>query len=158
MLSRQQALIRIRGIAGRKYLVAKGERSRQPPCNVGTDQRSRAPGSVLQDGSVADVLVWGDASLVGIVRLRQSPDVVVAYIGPATRANAHLVIECLATVGPHLLQPVQAEASFGSEIRSARSGAHLPGKVANADQHQRDNVTVRLDELQVVAGIPPSAR
>src|ERR1700730_7223658 len=113
MFRPQQALMRVGGIAGRTHLVAKAERCRQAPRNVGTDQRPRSPRCVLQDGPVADVLVGCDASLVGVIRLWQPPDVMVAYIGPATRSNAHLVIERLAVVSPHLLQPIQAEASFG---------------------------------------------
>src|SRR5207245_5347688 len=58
---------------------------------------------------------------------------------------------------PHFLQPIETELRLISESRSGRSRSHLVRKVPNADQQERYSVTMGLDELQVVARVPPSS-
>src|ERR1700733_14306514 len=107
---------------------------------------------------MTNVLEDGIFSGVSVVDLRKPPDVVIAEVIETfkVRADADLVIKRAAGVVPHLEQPVESEARFGGEIRS-RAVSHLHWKIAKAFFHQRDDVAVRLDELQIVSGVPPAA-
>ena len=109
-------------------LVAEREVSGQPPRQVGTD---RLPGGAgAERRAVADVLEPGVAAGVGVVDLRQPPDVVVAADRSAAVAvaDSDLVVERAAGVVPHLVEPVQPEAGLGSQvsIRLRRASADAP--------------------------------
>src|SRR5580698_5475894 len=139
-----------------KELEAFGEIGGETSGEIRAEFRSGGAG--LKDGAMANVLEDGIFAGVSVVDLRKPPDVVIAEVIETfkVRADADLVIKRAAGVVPHLEQPVEAEPRFGGEIGS-RTISHLSGKIANADLHQRDDVAVRLDEFEIVAGIPPAA-
>jgi hypothetical protein len=89
--------------------------------------------------------------------LGQAPDIVIADITVAAGSNANLIVESFRIVVPHFLQPVETEFCLGGEVRRVGTGSHLVWKVAHARSHKRHGVAMGLDELQVVASIPPTA-
>ena len=114
-------------------------------------------GAGAEHRAVADVARGRVAAAVGVVGLRQAPDVVVAERLCVALADAHLVVQRAAAVVEHAQQPFHAEARLGREVRARRGRAHLCGEVAHAGQQQVDGVAGRLHELQVVAGVPPAS-
>ncbi len=103
-----------------------------------------------------DVHVPRVRPLVVVVGLGQPPDVVVAEVVVVGLSGAHLVVERLGVLVPHPLQEVQAELGLAGEVR-AGSGAHLARERRDALQQDGLGVTGRLDEVQVVARVPPAA-
>ncbi len=97
------------------------------------------------------------AAAVGVIRLRQPPDVVVPRRARVPRADAHLVVESAGLVVPHAQQPFDAEAGLLREVRPRGLRAHLRREVAHADQLKVDRVARSLHELQIVTRIPPAA-
>ena len=157
MFRREQALIGVGWVAGDEHFVAERKIGGQASRYVGTDGSSRTARGVLKNRPVANVFIGRATSLVGVVHLGQSPDVVIAGVVMASRRNGYLIVEGLRAVGPHFLQPVEAKLRFGGEVRRARTRAHLAGKVAHAHQHHGYGVGVGLDELHVIARVPPAA-
>ena len=100
----------------------------------------------------------GSVPAVRVVVLGQAPDVVVADRVVVPRADAHLVVEGARAVVPHPQQPLGPEAHLAREVPGARAGAHPPGEVAHAGRQDRLGVAGRVQELEVVAGVPPAAR
>ena len=94
----------------------------------------------------------------GVVAFGQAPQIVVAARGLAGQidADADFIVQHTALIVPHAQQPAQAEGGFGGEVRLA-AAPHLVRKVAQAGQQDRHGVALRLDEFQVIAGIPPAA-
>ena len=112
-----------------------------------------APGAAgSEDRPVADVAVQRASAAVGVVGLRQPPDVMVTDRLRVTGSDADLVVHGLGGVIPHLHQPVGAELRLGGEAR-----AGLVREVADQQQHQVDGVTRGLHELEVITGVPPAA-
>ncbi len=135
MLRGEQTLVCVGSIAGLEDLVAFREIGRQPAGKIRTDGSSSSARGIQKHRPVADEFVGRDAILIGVVNLRQTPDVVVADVGMAAGRDAHLVVESFRIVVPHFLQPIQTEFGFRREIRGGRARAHLTGKVANAFEH-----------------------
>ena len=155
VLGRDEAVPREPAVGRAVHLVAERQRRGVPPGEVGADRRARRP--CAEDRPVADVPVRRIVPAVGVVVLRQPPDVVVAHDRVVAVPDADLVVERARPVVPHPQEPAGAELRLGVEVRPAGASAHLRGKVADA--HEQDGVGVgrRVDELQVVAGVPPAA-
>ena len=116
VLGRQQTLVGQRRIRRVKHLEAFREVRRQTSREIRTDLRSRRSGH--KHRAMPDVLIHRVISKVGIVNLRQAPDIVIAQIVEVLKisSNPHLVVERFRIVVPHLLQPAQAERRFIREV------------------------------------------
>src|SRR6266404_9559543 len=100
--------------------------------------------------AMAQVAKLGIRSPQSVIRLRQSPKILVAqdaWVILKTRANSHLVIECLAVVVPHLLQPTETKPRLVGEVCRARRGPHLIRKVPYSDKHECDRVSMCFNTL-----------
>ena len=166
VLRRRQALVCVRGIAGLIDVVAEAEHRSEPPRLVGADLRSRLDcrsaqcRRIHEHRTMTNVPVIRAASSVGVVRLRQPPDIMIADGLRIPIADRHLVIQDLIGVVPHFMQPIEAELRLIREVQTVlgHAGAgHLIGKVSNSDQHHGVGVRLGLDELHIVARIPPAA-
>jgi hypothetical protein len=73
------------------------------------------------------------------------------------RPDADLVVERLRALVPHLHEPFEAELCLTGEVRIGRPLSQLLGERLDAVEHERHHVAGCLDELEVVAGVPPSA-
>ena len=94
---------------------------------------------------------------VGVVLLREPPDVVVSGDRVVAGADPDLVVERAGRVAPHALQPVDAEPSLALEVRAGGAAAQQVREPARAGEQHVDGVARRLDELQVVARVPPAS-
>ena len=146
---------RLRGLGDPIQLVAEREVRRETSREVGADERSRRAGA--EHRPVADVAILRVGAAVGVVRLRQAPDVVVADDRAVALADADLQVQRLGAVVPHVLEPVDAERRLSGVVRCGRPGAELVREIADVGLHHADDVADRLRELQVVTGIPPAA-
>ncbi len=104
-------------VAGLEDLETQREVGRQAPGKVGTDERSG--GISAKHRAVTDVAIQRVGPTIVIIRLRQAPDIVIANNLGVPRPNAHLVIEGLGGVIPHVLEPIKTELCLSSEVRSA---------------------------------------
>ena len=139
-----------------EHLVAERERGAVAARQVGADRRSRRPRP--EHRAVADVPVQRVGAPIRVVVLGQAPDVVVADRVVIPRADAHLVVEGARAVVPHPQQPLGPEAHLAR--RSSRRPRRRPSarEVADAGRQDRLGVAGRVQELEVVAGVPPAAR
>ncbi len=94
---------------------------------------------------------------VGVVLLREPPDVVVSGDRVVAGADPDLVVERAGRVAPHPLQPVDAEPALALEVRAWGAAAQQVREPARAGEQHVDGVARRLDELQVVARVPPAS-
>src|SRR5712675_89390 len=140
MLRGEQALLCIGWIAGLEDLVAFCEIGGQPAGKIWTEGSSSSARCIQKHRSVADEFVGRDAILVRVIRLRQTPDIMVADVGMAAGGNAYLVVKSFRIVVPHFLQPIQTKFGFRREIRRGRARTHLLGKIANAYETQSYSV------------------
>ena len=156
VLAGEQAVVRERGIALPVDLEAQAERGRHASREVRTDERPGRTGA--EHGPVADVPVPRIGPTEGVVLLRQAPQVVVAHDLRVPGAEPHLEVEGPRDVVPHPQEPVRSELRLGGEVRGRRAGAHLRREVTDADEQHVRRVAEGLHALDVVPGIPPSAR
>ena len=91
--------------------------------------------------------------MVPVVALRQPPQVVITVegTGRVARADAHLQVQHLVPLVPHLGQPVEAVPRLAQQ-RPRRRAAEL----ARGREQQDVCVRGRVGELQVVAGVEPA--
>ena len=139
------------GVAGGVQLGSQGEGSRHPTDEVGADRVT--PGRGPEDGPVRDEPVGMPS--VPIVGLGQPPTVVVAAERPrpVARADPDLQEQGPVLRVPHLGQPRQPDPGLGDQpSRRARA------QEARAAEQQHVVVGRRVGELQVVAGVEPTAR
>ncbi len=156
VLRGQQAFAGESRVARFEHLVGLGQSRGVASGQVGADLRSRRPRA--EHRPMADVAVERIALAVGVVFLRQAPDVVIAGGLVVAAADADLVVERLRLVVPHAQQPVGTEPRLGREVGRARSGAHLSREVTHTAEQHRLRVAGRVDELEIVARVPPAAR
>src|SRR5579864_2050337 len=158
VLSGKQALVSIRSVTRFENLIAQSKASGEPAGEIRTDSRSRSTGGVLEHRPMADELEGRDTTLEVIVSLRQPPDVVVTRVAMAAGGDRDLIVQSFGIIRPHFLQPVQTEPGFIGEIRCGGTRAHLCRKVSDTSEHHAYRIGVSLDELHVIAGIPPASR
>src|SRR5437588_7830260 len=103
MLSREQALVCVCSVAHPIKFIANRECRGQPARQVRAYRSSRSPGSIDKNRAMANVTILRGTSLIGIVCLRQPPDVVVASGLRISISDRDLVVESLAAIAPHLL-------------------------------------------------------
>ena len=122
VLGRDQAVAREPAVGRAVHLVAERERRGVPPGQVGAHRRARRPRA--EDRPVADVPVRRIVPAVGVVVLRQPPDVVVAHDRVVAVSDPDLVVERARAVVPHAQEPAGAELRLGVEV--GRPGAERP--------------------------------
>ena len=132
-------------------LGGEGEGRRHPADEVGTDPVTR--GSGAEHRTVRDEPVG--VARVGVVRLGQPPEVVVAAerAGPVARADPDLDQQRAVLRAPHLHQPRQTVPCLGEEL-----GRRAVAEQSSTGEQQHVVVRRGVGELQVVAGVEPAAR
>jgi len=143
--------LRAGGVAGQGVVLGRvGEGRGYAADHVGVDLRAGRGG--LEDRAVRRRVLVGRGG-VGVVDLRQTPQVVVAVVrGLIALADADLEVERLGRRVPHLVQPGGAVLRFGGQ-RRRRLGAE--GERGGVEQIV--GVGGGEGELQVVARVEPAA-
>src|SRR5713101_6726500 len=116
VLCRKQVLVRVGRVAGLEDLETEREVGRQATGKVRADERSG--GGNAKHRAVTDVAVQRVGPAIVVVRLRQAPYIVIPNSLGIPRPDAHLVVEYLGRVIPHVLEPIETELRLSSEVRS----------------------------------------
>src|SRR5438132_8398560 len=103
VLDGQEALISEQRIAGLIGVIAESEIRRQTTSQVRADLCSRSTRGVDEYRTMADVAIIIGASLISVVGLGKTPDIMVSDGLRISTANSYLVIEGLCVVVPHTL-------------------------------------------------------
>src|SRR5262249_36348772 len=93
VVRRQQAFVGVIQIARLKQAVTDSEGGSHSSGEIGTDQRACSTGRVDEHRAVANVTIKGCAVIEGIVRLRQSPQVVITDGLGVAVSDANLIVE-----------------------------------------------------------------
>ena len=121
----------VRRIGQPEHLGAEGERGRLSAGKIGTDGGSgtvRGEHRTMRDEAQRP-------GTVGVVTLRQPPDVVIAEHRAAVAvSDAYLLVQDAALLVPRLQQPVRAEPGFRGEGGCCRESRAV---VAKREQQQR---------------------
>ena len=157
VVGRQQALVGVVDVGRLEKAITDRKCGGHTSGEVGADQRACSASGVDEYRPIADVTILRSAVVEAVIGLRKSPQVVVRNGLGIPFADSHLVIESGTGVVPHLQEPVHPKPNLNGEIRVCGSGAHLIGEIANPSGHQSDSVAGGLDELQIVACVPPAA-
>jgi hypothetical protein len=153
VLGRDEAVAGEPAVGRAVDLIAEGERGGIAAGQVGAHRRARRPRP--EHRPVADVAERRIVPAVGVVVLRQPPDVVVAHDRVVAVSDPDLVVEGARAVVPHAQEPARAEPGLGAEVRRLGPGAHLIREVAHAQEQHGVGVGGRVQELEVVARVPP---